>query len=98
MTTPTTPGRWAMAVAKWHRAALVAAGATDMPAMIDVTLSLLMLHRRHPAGVDFAWLMSLPDAELIARVGFIHTNIDRRTGEIRGDLFTPTLTNEGATA
>lgn len=90
------PGRWAMAIAKRHRAALVAAGIENQPAMIDVTISLMILHRKHRDGVDFPWLMSLKDADLIARVGYIHEHVDRRTGEVRGDLFTPTLT--GATA
>lgn len=92
------PGRWSMAIAKRHRAALVAAGAVAMPPMIDVTISLMMLHRRNAAGVDFAWLMSLDDADLIARVSYIHNQIDRATGELRGDLFTPSFSPQGATA
>jgi len=92
------PGRWSMAIAKRHRAALVAAGAETMPPMIDVTVSLMMLHRRRPDAIDFSLLMSLDDAELIARVGYIHNNIDRRTGEIHGDLFPPALTEQGAHA
>ena len=85
MTTPTTPGRWAMAVAKRHRAALMAAGAPDMPAMLDVTLSLLMA-ARGPMQLDLPSLMEMSDRDLIAEVGHIHQRIDRATGVLR-DLF-----------
>ena len=78
-----------MAIAKRHRAALVAAGEENPPAMLDVTVSILIVHRKHKDGVDFEWLLSLKDADLIARVGFIHNNIDRKTGQVAIDLFAP---------
>lgn len=82
MTVPANQGRWAMAVAKRHRAALVAAGIEDQPPMIDVTLSLMMA-ARGPLQVDLQSFMSFADRDLIAEVGHIHTRIDRKTGELR---------------
>jgi hypothetical protein len=81
------PGRWAMALAKRHRAALAASGEASPPAMIDVTVSLLIAQRK--AGIDLTGLMELADRDLIAEVGMIHERIDRKTGELR-DLFAPT--------
>lgn len=75
-----------MALAKRHRAALVASGEESPPAMIDVTVSLLIAQRR--AGIDLPGLMELADRDLIAEVGMIHARIDRKTGELR-DLFAP---------
>lgn len=78
-------GRWAMALAKRHRAALIAAGIEEQPPMIDVTLS-LMIAARGPVQLDLESLMSMADRDLIAEVGHIHQRIDRATGELR-DLF-----------
>ena len=79
------PGRWAMAIAKRHRAALVAAGVGEQPPMIDVTVSLLIA-ARGSLQLDLQSLMSMADRDLIAEVGHIHQRIDRATGELR-DLF-----------
>lgn len=82
------PGRWFMAIAKRHRAALVAAGEESPPAMIDVTVSLMIAYRAGYA-IDHENLLKCPERDLIAAVGFIHNNIDRKTGQVASDLFAP---------
>lgn len=86
-------GRWAMAVAKRHRHALQNLCAMPIPAMCDVAISLMIVHR-NSAGVDWQGLLALDDRDLVAQVSYIHDNVCRKTGTVKGDLFAPNITEE----